>query len=152
MIVFPVVELLIYQTFDKMEIVIFALLVILIVLNVALIARVFNLRQYTSNFKHQTENNLNLIVEELVKNRDILVKYRDNVYKNADDIKNNLNIIKRNQAETIKTIANFIDSFIKGSATVELSDADIDKLAAKLKPAKKTSKSKLNKATSDDKK
>lgn len=145
-------ELLTYQTFDKMETLILAVLVILVVLNINIIARVSNLRQYISDFKQQTRDNLNYIVEELVKNRDILVKYRDNVYKNTDDIKHNLNIIKSNQTEIIHAIASFVDSFTKGSATLELSDADIDKLVAKLKPVKKTSKSKLNKATSDDKK
>lgn len=134
-----------------METLILAVLVILVVLNIALTARVSNLKQYTSNFNHQTEEYLKCIVDEIKKNRDILVKYRDNVYKNEDYIFNDLSTIKKNQLEIIKTIANFVNSSIKGSATLELSDADIDKLVARLKPAKKTSKSKLNKATSEDK-
>ncbi len=134
-----------------METLILAVLVILVVLNIALTARVSNLKQYTNNFNHQTEEYLKCIVDEIKKNRDILVKYRDNVYKNEDYIFNDLSTIKKNQLEIIKTIANFVNSSIKGSATLELSDADIDKLVARLKPAKKTSKSKLNKATSEDK-
>ena len=127
-----------------MEIVIFVILVILVVLNINLTIRLSSLRQYISSFKQRTEGSLNRIVEELAKNRDILVKYRDNAYKNNDYILHDINVIKKNQVK-------IIDSLVNGSATVELSDADIDKLAAKLKPVK-TSKSKLNKAVSEDKK